>query len=706
MRYDKWFSFALGSLVTFMLSFACAGCLATAFELGRYADMAQIALWCGFISVISCLLQTLRAGWLMPCLLVLLGAVLWHYSELRDSFKALLHTISVYCDRGYDCGILEWKDFRPEKIDRTLALQAISSLVAMFTGWCICEKRGCTWAILAAVIAFAPCTLVLFSVPDEKYLLLWFSTIVLLLLTQNARIQNEHEGNRLTLFLLIPVLSASALLFALLPQETYEGRQRAEQLLAKIQPYLNIGDTKKGNNQISTMIDLQNLEASDGEDRKVMVVSTTEKGIYYLRGHTYDTYTGLAWQQSGEEYDLPWQPCGDYIADVMLETSSVESVLYLPYYTDEMVMSQDVSGLENSSDIKKYTYRCYKSDEKYSISSYSEEAYNALTELPKDTRTWAEAYLQAIYGDQMYFAESIASHVRSSAQYDLSAYCMDGQYSDFAQWFLEEADTGYCVHFATATAVLLRAAGIPARYVTGYSVEIKNSSAYVYQTDAHAWVEYWTAHNGWQILEATPSVHNEYVPATTEKTPQESTGDTLQPTTATEPTEEDATATSENEGKTEPSENPTLPRESSTEENPQSNEKIDISAKNQQEKGTDKRWQIPDFAKWLMLIVLVIAVTVVQWRIRLAKTARRLQTGGNNDRALQYWSQLLRYTSVLDVQPEQNVYRLVSKAKFSQHMLTDEELLYLQEYVQRYVHKLRARPWYKRFWDRIILALY
>lgn len=41
---------------------------------------------------------------------------------------------------------------------------------------------------------------------------------------------------------------------------------------------------------------------------------------------------------------------------------------------------------------------------------------------------------------------------------------------DFVYWFLTQSDTGYCVHFATSAALLLRYCGVPARYVTGYTV--------------------------------------------------------------------------------------------------------------------------------------------------------------------------------------------------------------------------------------------
>ena len=64
---------------------------------------------------------------------------------------------------------------------------------------------------------------------------------------------------------------------------------------------------------------------------------------------------------------------------------------------------------------------------------------------------------------------------------------------DFATWFLNESDTGYCVHFATAGTLMLRALGIPARYVTGYyATAYANQTVTVTTDNAHAWVEYYS----------------------------------------------------------------------------------------------------------------------------------------------------------------------------------------------------------------------
>ncbi len=79
---------------------------------------------------------------------------------------------------------------------------------------------------------------------------------------------------------------------------------------------------------------------------------------------------------------------------------------------------------------------------------------------------------------------------------------------DAVDYFLFEERRGYCEQFASAMAVLLRAAGIPARLVTGYTpgtvhpltglLEVRNS-------DAHAWVEVFFPGVGWVEFEPTPS---------------------------------------------------------------------------------------------------------------------------------------------------------------------------------------------------------
>ena len=58
-------------------------------------------------------------------------------------------------------------------------------------------------------------------------------------------------------------------------------------------------------------------------------------------------------------------------------------------------------------------------------------------------------------------ADIIGNYVRGSAKYNLQTPKMPQEQEDFALWFLNDSDRGYCIHFASAATVLLRAAGIP-----------------------------------------------------------------------------------------------------------------------------------------------------------------------------------------------------------------------------------------------------
>lgn len=86
--------------------------------------------------------------------------------------------------------------------------------------------------------------------------------------------------------------------------------------------------------------------------------------------------------------------------------------------------------------------------------------------------------------------------------------------ADFTTYFLEQSRQGYCVHFATAATVLLRALGVPARYAEGYIVipddyeKTADAEGFIdiEDTHAHAWVELFDpAQLEWIPVEMTAS---------------------------------------------------------------------------------------------------------------------------------------------------------------------------------------------------------
>ncbi|RAP74852.1 hypothetical protein DL346_20305 [Paenibacillus montanisoli] len=106
--------------------------------------------------------------------------------------------------------------------------------------------------------------------------------------------------------------------------------------------------------------------------------------------------------------------------------------------------------------------------------------------------------------------QAIASYLRSHYAYTLQS-SIPARGEDFVDDFLFRQRQGYCVHFASAMAVMLRTQGIPARYVKGFApgepAEGTAGGAGLYTvraSDAHAWVEVFFPGVGWVAFEPTP----------------------------------------------------------------------------------------------------------------------------------------------------------------------------------------------------------
>jgi transglutaminase-like putative cysteine protease len=80
--------------------------------------------------------------------------------------------------------------------------------------------------------------------------------------------------------------------------------------------------------------------------------------------------------------------------------------------------------------------------------------------------------------------------------------------------FLFDTRRGFCEHYASAFAVLMRSAGIPSRIVLGYQggeVNPLGGHLIVRQSDAHAWNEIWLEGEGWRRVDPTAAVAPERI---------------------------------------------------------------------------------------------------------------------------------------------------------------------------------------------------
>ena len=79
--------------------------------------------------------------------------------------------------------------------------------------------------------------------------------------------------------------------------------------------------------------------------------------------------------------------------------------------------------------------------------------------------------------------------------------------NNYVDNFLFDRQRGYCVHFASAMVIMLRASGVPARYVHGYMHKNSDGKS-VPGNEAHAWVEGYIEGIGWIPFEPTAAMEN------------------------------------------------------------------------------------------------------------------------------------------------------------------------------------------------------
>ncbi len=125
--------------------------------------------------------------------------------------------------------------------------------------------------------------------------------------------------------------------------------------------------------------------------------------------------------------------------------------------------------------------------------------------LPR-TVALAQSWRRAFPSDQAYLAQ-ILRYFHDSFVYTLQPPLLKAPEVDD---FLFHSRRGFCEHFASAMAVLLRAGGIPARVVVGYlggqTMAGHPNDLVVRQMDAHAWVEAWMPGEGWRRIDPTAVV--------------------------------------------------------------------------------------------------------------------------------------------------------------------------------------------------------
>jgi len=280
----------------------------------------------------------------------------------------------------------------------------------------------------------------------------------------------------------------------------------------------------------------------------------------YLRTGSYSTYDGHSWSKrtrpDGKSYS-PETLKTDSLVQILVfdpdevPVSSLRITVLAEYYTllpftlDTRAIYVPPEQIEGISGNFEEGYRLanpLRSEQNIYL-SYGQNGRQrgaAAEDLPAEQRS---AYLQLPGGFSSDLGElaadlsdspgntrgtlrNIERYLAQNYTYNLEADRSPAG-ADFVDAFLFQSKEGYCVHFASAFAVLARLNGIPVRYATGYLATVPDGSfplggvrqpglGLVTGLSAHAWPEVWLEDQGWTAWEATTAVNPSYYDETAE----------------------------------------------------------------------------------------------------------------------------------------------------------------------------------------------
>lgn len=280
------------------------------------------------------------------------------------------------------------------------------------------------------------------------------------------------------------------------------------------------------------------------------------KDAYYLRGSVKDYYNGFIWSGSENdtnifELNTDEESKAEVINDKLNNKLKVQaekreltifpegistSTLFIP----NIAYALDLKGEKYAREMDGalITFEGGNVTEPYTVYFYDSPLLNfksasiymqGFNELPQNFDEQYHRYMQLpdnlspdIYKLTDNITENcsgyeklnkIYEYLHNNYQYTLDVSAVPKN-REFLDYFLFTEKKGYCTYFATASTIMCRIAGIPAKMVEGFKMEnYKDEDGLYVVTDdmAHAWTEVLVSpeYNVWAILDCVPAVYAE-----------------------------------------------------------------------------------------------------------------------------------------------------------------------------------------------------
>lgn len=506
-----------------------------------------------------------------------------------------------------------------------------------------------------------------------------------------------------------------------------------DELVKSTQVQVNKSDMRTVGDQSDKKVEMMlvQLAMKDG-------IEFSDYSRIYLKASAKSIYNGSVWFCSNEErtdieLSLDEVQNSDYLTsghsdDVFLTVNTLGNIgytfLYTPnkigsvmyegdltdfssgsYYFDPTMIENNEYTSNNSSRIP-YKFTLIGPDEDNVMPEYSDEYLDYVySDMLLDTTGCAYYWIvdsmpdwfQKVHDGEIVLTDAekvvaVMDYLYHTKSYDLNMdYVPEDM--DFVEWFINDCNSGYCVHFASSAAVLLKMLDVPTRYVSGYSIsepatmyerditksqsEIVHYNVYEYivmDSDAHAWCEFFDPEYGWIGFDPT---NNTFVPNAHGFVP------------------------------------PVNPFSTEYDEEVIHMENITYATLIEREK-IEKEEQLQtiqeeaerdiDFAFWCLEIALLSAVTFLIVRlVDIIIWRRKFIKGSNNDRGRAMCRYCLVLQSHNEITISDEIMKLTDYAMYRREGLTDEELDSMRELCKEYSSRVfRNNKWWKVIQLRVV----
>ncbi|MCL2228027.1 MAG: transglutaminase-like domain-containing protein [Oscillospiraceae bacterium] len=518
-----------------------------------------------FVWIIASLAIALNfAFWRIKGLLILLVPTLalfiWRMPQILDGARWVINYITTEYSRWLYVTVL-FPDAEAYAYELTLFFTAAGVALSFLLSVAICLRRSALLTILFTVPIVALTFVIIFNY-SEPLFLMGLLAVYLTIIISNGLSPDSFVNRSFAVFpaFLMALILMGATFVASPPGDYSRGDaiRSIDHQIRAVASRLGIARLKMGvgwpvvyDERWGFNTDVVGISEAGTRiihDVSVLEVMVDTPGVFYLRGYSMQYFDGSAWTVNSDamqHYTHDWlaraapalisiaygiafpevstPPAGISIYVTGDVTRGITYTPYFalphvflssPYYFAFQKVEESILRLHERLPQELQFPNFALAGAATSMDEVNASINSRATYLQIDDSSAALLRAHAVdviginpYDSRENIANQVAAFMVGFGTYTLAPFVIPA-HEDFVMFFLNISRQGYCIHYATAATMMLRALDVPARFTSGFVVTVMphetNETIVITDRYAHAWVEVFFDDIGWLPFEVTP----------------------------------------------------------------------------------------------------------------------------------------------------------------------------------------------------------